>query len=139
MKMDMNKTNEIQSTAGNARKKMKNDIVFIVSLLILFSAAALTLFLLRTAGDTVVVTVNGQIFGEYSLSENRTVEITNGDGYNILMIRDGLASVERASCPDGICSSHRPIQHNGESIICLPNKVVVEVHAQNKNQPDIIS
>ena len=128
----------MQTTAETTRKKVKNDIIFIVSLLLLFSVVALCLFLFRTLGDTVVVTVNGEIFGEYSLNENRTVEITNGDGYNLLVIRDGMVSIEEANCPDGICSSHRPVQHNGESIICLPNKVVVEVHTQTTDQPDII-
>ncbi len=120
-------------------RKTKNDVILIVGLLLLTAAAALALFLFRTPGDTVTVTVNGTLFGEYSLSENRKVEIKSGDGYNLLVIEDGQAYVWEASCPDGICAAHRPIQNDGESIICLPNKVVVEVHAQSEDQPDIIA
>ena len=58
---------------------------------------------------------------------------------NILVIENGKAYVNQASCPDGICSSHRPIGNDGESIICLPNKVVVEIRTSDKNRPDVIA
>jgi len=120
------------------KQKTKNDIIFIAAILTAALTAALILFLMRTEGDTVVVTVDGKITAEYPLSEDRTSEIKNGDGYNLLVIKDGKAYVEHASCPDGICSSHRPICHDGESIICLPNKVVIEIRAKSRNNPDII-
>lgn len=132
--------NNKQTTSPSAEgKKKRNDIIFIAVLLIAVCVAALVMFIMKTEGNTVVVTVDGKIFGEYPLSENTEVKIKNGDGYNILVIKDGKADVTEASCPDGICSNHRPIENNGESIICLPNKVVVEVKTQDENQPDIIT
>ncbi|MBQ9163049.1 MAG: NusG domain II-containing protein [Clostridia bacterium] len=135
----MNKEASTEARALDATKKVKNDIILISALLLLVLIAALALFLFRVTGDTVTVGVDGKLFGEYSLSEDRVVEIKNGNGYNILVIEDGKAYVREASCPDGICSSHRPIGHSGESIICLPNKVVVEVHTQSQSTPDIIA
>ena len=135
----MSKENEPKPGASRAGRKAKNDILFISVLLILISVTALVMVLSRKTGDMVVVTVNGQPWGEYSLNEDRTVEIRNGDGYNLLIIEGGKAYVKQASCPDGICSSHRPIEYDGESIICLPNKVVVEIRTENKNRPDIIT
>lgn len=119
--------------------RRRHDILFIAVLLFLCAIAALGLYVFRKPGDIVTVSVDGQHYGEYPLSEDRIVEIVSDGGYNRLVIADGYAHVEEASCPDGICSSHRPICHDGESIICLPNKVVVEIHRQEQNQPDIIS
>ncbi len=121
-----------------SKRKTRNDIILITVLLLLAFMAALMLFLLKVEGDTVVVSVNGQTFAEYSLGEDRAVEIKNGAEYNLLIIKDGKAYIDHASCPDGICSSHRPICHDRESIICLPNKVVVEIRSQSRNQSDII-
>lgn len=132
-----NNTTSPASTRGG--RKEKNDLIFIAVLRFLAGIAALCLILFRSEGDLVTVTVDGKLFGEYSLSEDRTVEIKQGDGYNILVIEDGYARVENASCPDGICSSHKPVKHDGESIICLPNKVVIEVHSSSDEQPDIIA
>ncbi|MBQ8432805.1 MAG: NusG domain II-containing protein [Clostridia bacterium] len=135
----MSKERNWGSPVSGSAKKIKNDIALIVALLALVLLATLALLLLRTEGDRVVVTLDGQLWGEFSLQEDRTVEIRNGDGYNRLVIKDGKAYVQEANCPDGICSAHRPIGYGGESIICLPNKVVVEIRSQNQGQPDIIS
>ena len=125
------------NTVQEKTKKAKNDIIFIAVILLLVLTAGLAMFLFRVSGDTVIVTVNGQVRHEYSLHDEISIEIKNGDGSNFLVIEDGQAYISHASCPDGICSSHRPIRYDGESIICLPNKVVIEVQSREKNQPDI--
>ena len=43
--------------------------------------------------------------------------------------------MEWADCPDQICVSHRKISRDGESIICLPNQVVVTI--QSSDSADI--
>ena len=89
--------------------------------------------------DRVEVTVDGKLFGSYSLQTDQRIEIPSENGFNLLVIEGGRAHVEEASCPDGICAAHRPIKRDGESIICLPNKVVVTVYRTDDAQPDIIS
>ena len=119
-------------------KKVKNDVILICALLVIALIAGAALLLFRAEGDTVSVKIDGETVYEFPLSVDRTLEIEAGEGYNLLIIEDGKARVESASCPDGICSSHRPISRDGESIICLPNKVVIEVHAKSGDEPDII-
>ena len=120
--------------------RAKNDVIFIVGLLVLTLLAGAALLLLKSPGDTVLVSVDGDVWGEFPLNEDVELEIPGANGgYNILVIKDGQAHVAQASCPDGICAAHRPISRDGESIICLPNKVVVELRATGQNQPDIIS
>ena len=110
-------------------RKAKNDMILILLLVLLALVAGAALLLFKSDGDAVIVSVDGEVIAEYPLSEDIEVEIKSDGGYNILIIEDGKARVESASCPDGICSAHRPIFRDGESIICLPNKVVIEAHA----------
>ena len=114
-------------------------MIFTAALLLIFCALGFAVLMLGRSGDTVTVTVDQTVYGKYPLGEDRTVEIRHGDAMNLLVIRDGRASVESASCPDGICVSHRPISRNGESIICLPNKVVISVSSEKTNAPDIVA
>ena len=119
---------------------MRNDIIFIAILCAVISIGALCLYLFRTDGNTVNVIVDGETYGIYSLYENIKVEILTGEAKtnkNTLVISDGKAYVSEANCPDGICSAHKPISHNGESIICLPHKIVIEVVTEEVT-PDII-
>ena len=129
----------MDKTKRSTHTKKRNDLILITALVLIVLSALLVLFLLREEGGTVRITKDGELWGEYSLSEDRTVEIVGEDGYNRLIIEDGEAYMEYASCPDGICVSHRPVKFDGESSICLPNRVVVEIYSAGENAPDIIS
>ncbi|MBE6606221.1 MAG: NusG domain II-containing protein [Ruminococcaceae bacterium] len=137
----MNKQTEKAPIVSNGGRKIKNDIIFIIFLLLIVWCVGLIYALSRADGDTVIVTVNGEITGEYALSDDLTINIESGEGqYNVLVIKDGFAGVEKASCPDGICVAHKPISKDSESIVCLPNKVVVTVKKSEFNDsPDIIA
>ena len=119
--------------------KAKNDIIFIGALVLVLTVIGGALLSFRQVGNTVKVTVDGELYATYPLDENITVEIKTENGYNILVIENGAARVEKASCPDGVCSSHRPISFGGASIICLPNKVVVSITSEDDSGLDIIS
>ena len=98
-------------------------------------AAALAVFLgvflyasMSTESGEAVVYLDGKEQGRYPLEQDTTVEIeAQGKNYNILEIREGRAEIREATCPDKICVNHRPIGKRGESLVCLPNKVVVEI------------
>ncbi len=135
----MSTENQAVNRPRQSTKKFRNDMIFLAVLFSVILIAGLGILLFRTVGDVVIVTVDGALWAEYPLHEDRTVEIKTDRGVNLLVIRDGKADIERASCPDGICSDHRPIRHDGESIICLPNKVVVTVRSADNEAPDIIS
>ncbi len=103
----------------------KND--WILAACILLAAVAILLFQFvrsDSGAGKVSVTVDGEIFGTYSLAEDQTVDI---DGTNRLVIENGTAEMEWADCPDQICVNHRAVSREGESIICLPNQVVISV------------
>ena len=59
------------------------------------------------------------------------------------MHRNGLDSTKKSYKNDKICVNHAAISKKGETIVCLPHKVVVEVvdknGTQDGNQIDIIS
>lgn len=78
------------------------------------------------SGGTGIITVSvrGDLYGTYSLDDDRNIEINDK---NRLVIKDGAAWMEWADCPDQICVGHQKICKDGESIICLPNQVVIAV------------
>ena len=121
-----------------AKNNKKNDIIFILSLLSFLLLIGLLMLSFSKNGDTVTVKIDKQIFGIYPLDKDRTVEIRTEHSFNLLIINDGRAYIKKADCPDGICVAHRPISKSGESIICLPNKVVVTITAEHENHPDIV-
>ncbi len=134
------KNKKLTPAASCGRCKLRNDIIFIAALLAIALIAGACMFFLKGEGDTVRVTVDGALFGEYPLSADAKIEIYTGEAaedLNVLVIRDGKAFVESATCPDGICAAHRAISRDGESIVCLPHRVVIAVYAR-EDHADII-
>lgn len=135
----LNSMNKQKNIAGF---HFRNDIIFIAALLLMAAAGLVYLFVFRDSGNVVEVTVDGEVYGVYSLSENITCEIRTGkndENINRFVIADGKVYMQDASCPDGICVAHRPIFRDGESIVCLPNRVVVTVITQEtEDSADIV-
>lgn len=122
----------------NTRKR-RNDVIFIAALLAAVMLLGAGMYFFRGDGDTVTVTVDGALYGTYPLTVDTAVDIPTDGGYNRLVVRDGAAFMDAADCPDGICAAHHPISRNGESIVCLPHKVVVTViTADSGDTPDIV-
>ena len=127
---------------NQVNRKNRNDVLFIAVLLLIVVLAGAAFFFLRGEGDSVTVSVDGKHYGTYPLHADLTLSIRTGeegDQENLLVIRDGHAYVESATCPDGICAAHKPISREGESIVCLPHRVVITVHPTDGEEPDIIA
>lgn len=108
-------------------KKYKNDIILIGAVLTVALMGILVLKLTQKDGAEVLVIINGETKYTYSLNEDLQKVISQDGKQNTLVICDGFAYIESASCPDKICVSHRKISKAGETIVCLPNKLVIEI------------
>ena len=62
--------------------------------------------------------------------------IEQGDAKNIIEIKGGKAYMLEASCPDQLCVDQNEISFDKESIICLPNKVVLTVTSDAESDVD---
>ena len=115
----------------------KNDIYLIVTLSVMLLILAVVLLLTKKTGKEVVVTVNGEVVRTFSLDEDTTYEIQGaGGGRNLLVIKDGEAYITKASCPDHLCINMGRIKRTGQSIICLPNRVTVEIRGEKEAEDD---
>jgi hypothetical protein len=41
-----------------------------------------------------------------------------------------------ADCPDKLCVQEKAVSKNGETIVCLPHRVVVEITSEEENEID---
>ena len=117
----------------------RNDIFLAAA----FALAAVLLLLLfftsqnGTNADTVVITIDGQKYEEYSLDKDQTITIDNERGKNVIQIINGTVMMIEADCPDGYCISKGSISRNGNTIVCLPHRLVVEIKLSKQEEDDI--
>ncbi len=106
-------------------KKMVADVILIASVLLVSLSVLLIFTLTRETGAFARVTVDGMVVGEYPLSVDG--EYILNDGSNVLVIEGGEAYMKHADCPDGLCKNQGKKSHSGERIVCLPNRVSIEI------------
>lgn len=119
----------------------KRDIVFLVILSGLLGIVCFWFYKSqRTMGSQIVIQIDGIQYGCYSLSENQEIPIKiNEKVTNVLRIQDGVAKMIEADCPDHLCMHQKAIQHDNETIVCLPNKVVIQVISETEGEYDSIA
>ncbi len=124
--------------------KVRKDLTLLGGLLITAFLFWLIPFLLNIINKdlpaTVIVYQDGQKLADYALSEDQTVVIPwKEEGFNLLLIENGRARVTDADCPDQLCVRQRSIGRKGESIICLPHRLVVEINAKEERELDALT
>ena len=108
-------------------KTHRNDVILAAVLLALGGALALFLLVTRQAGGTARVQIDGETVLELSLDEDARIELGEAGHGNLLIIENGTARVAAADCPDQVCVRQGAVRYNGESIVCLPHKLIVTI------------
>ena len=125
------------------KQRQRNDILLIVALVLVAVIGIGCLFLFRKPGREVVIYYpSGTEYGRYPLSENRVISLKeeHTDHMNTVVIHDGQVYMDAASCPDQLCVKHRPVTYAGETIVCLPHRVVVKIEGRSVTpSPDTVA
>ena len=117
----------------NAQRKSKHkwDIILVAGIVFFGAVIALVVLLTRESGASVAVRVDGKVIETFDLDQELRYEITGySGGTNTLVISGGQVWLEDADCPDKLCVNMGKISSNGQSIVCLPHRVVIEISAE---------
>ncbi len=76
-----------------------------------------------------MITVDGKIFKEVELKENThlDIDVNTQYGNNEVHIENGEVHMHESDCKDKICMKMGKISLPGDSIICLPNRLMVKI------------
>ncbi len=105
----------------------KSDVILIAVVVIIAIIALVYIMLTRKPGATVEISVDGDVVASFDIFEDKEYQVATDKGKNLVIIKDGKVDVIDADCPDKVCVNHVTIENVGETIICLPHKLVVEI------------
>ncbi len=141
MRLEMNKPEHVTDNAKKSFcKRYKSDIILILIVLLIGTSALVFQQLSMKTGRMVKVYLDGKEIKSFSLDEDTEYKIVAAsdregqsdgadkfEGYNILVIERGKAYISEADCHEQICVKHNAISKTGETIVCLPHSLVIEV------------
>lgn len=74
------------------------------------------------------ITVDGKVVETLDLNHDTEILVSGYQGgTNRIIIQSGKVHVSDASCPDKICIHQGTIEQTGESIVCLPNRMIAQI------------
>lgn len=106
----------------------KADILLFFSFLALAAMiAAMPLVRVSGSEEKVRIISGGELVGIYPLEKDIEIEVKHDGHLNIVSIKDKKVYMEYSDCRNQICVHTREITRPGDTIVCLPNYVIVEI------------
>lgn len=112
---------------------MSRNARILLLLLALAGAGCAAFLLLRPAGEGTVarITLDGAVVEEIDLSavtQGYTFTVEGPGGFsNTIQVEPGRIRVLEAGCPDQVCVHQGYISDGTVPIVCLPNRLVIEI------------
>lgn len=115
----------------------KRDIVLAAVLLILGITGVLIVKYGLKSGNTADIYIDDKLVQTIDMSVDDEYTFQTDKGSNTVEVRNGAVSMKSADCPDKVCVWMGTKNRNGETITCLPHKLVIEVHGGQEQEVDI--
>jgi hypothetical protein len=90
-------------------------------------------------GRWVVIEADGGVVGNFSLDEDGLIPVDGKLGTTRVEIADRGVRVLDSPCPYKLCVKSGPISRSGETLICLPNRVVIRIEGGDGPSVDAVS
>lgn len=113
-------------------RKFLKPVDVVVVLVVLLCSLLISLLYTDSNAHFAMIYVNGKEYGRYNLNNEKkqVVEISTGYGYNVVVIENKKVSVSETSCKDKVEINAGEISRPGQSLVCLPNRLVVTVEGR---------
>lgn len=108
---------------------MKRLDIYIIIAVLLISGGLFAMFSLQSQeNQEVLIYVKGEEYARVPIDGKEHVyEIENDLGYNKIIINADGVHIEEADCPDHECVLVGTLNKTGQSIICAPHYLVIEI------------
>ncbi|MDK0863853.1 NusG domain II-containing protein [Clostridium perfringens] len=116
----------------------KWDLIIIIVLILLSLMPIRLLISSNNIGDLkrVIVSVNGDEYESLELKKNvnEIIKIEEGLRVNEICIKEREVYMNHSNCTDKVCMRQGKISKVGESIVCLPNRVFIEIKGDEEGE-----
>lgn len=116
----------------------KADIILIAGIITAGIWLSVALCFGKDDGEILRVTLDGRLYGTYDTSTDQTVTVKNGEDQNTFEIKNGNVNMINANCPGFDCVHEHSISRQGETIVCLPHKLVLEIEGEEREVDAVV-
>ncbi len=138
--MRIDKNEENQDKESSFYKTSKYDII-LIAFIVFFSLV----FMLRinqgrfkqaSGSGIALIYQKDKLLEKVGLKKDGIVNIL--DGQMQIEVKKGKIRVIKADCPQHVCINMGWIQYSGQTIVCVPNKVIIEIASKGSPLLDAV-
>ena len=111
----------------NKHSKKRNDMLLFAGIMIIGAALLFVNSASQQPGSIVKVISGHGVYGVYALGTETEIVITEEGRRNVIAISNGSAKMKEANCPGGDCVRQHAADKTGQSVACLPNRILITV------------
>jgi len=115
------------------------DKILIVGLVIVTLVSFPVIRHFHREGKRVVIELDGEEVGNFLLDEDRLIPVEGKLGTTRVEISEKGVRVLDSPCPYKLCIKSGSIRRSGETLVCLPNRVVVRITGDEGEEIDAVS
>lgn len=123
--------------AGRTVWLRKRDIILCIVLIAVGITCWLVMWFVLPAGNTADVYIDGKMVQTIDMTVDDAYEFSTDRGSNTVVVESGKIRVSDADCPDKVCVDMGWKSRRGETITCLPHKLVIEIQGGGERDIDV--
>ena len=86
-------------------------------------------------GDTAILYEDGAAVESISLKDNQVLHFKEME----IEVESGSIRINKSDCPHQICVHTGSISSPARNLVCVPNKVIIEIVSDNPNELNAVS
>ena len=129
----------MEKQGGSVLKR--RDAALLILIVIAAAVIGTAMWFMRNSkqADKVTIKVDGNVIYSEALSRDNEINVDGFDGgHNTVVIKGGKVSVTDADCPDKVCMNTGEIDSVGQTIVCMPHRVVVEIEGSAQEVDSVV-
>lgn len=105
----------------------KSDLKLVFVLLVISIIGVVVFKLIGKSGGSALVYYDGELIKTIDLSIDNKYVVNGDNGDVVIVVNGGKIKVDTENSPLHLCSKQGYISNTYESIVCLPNKIVINI------------
>lgn len=111
---------------------MKQNDVILIIIILLIAGILLLNFKERKIGNTAKVYYENDLILTIDLNIDSEYDVKGYNGNVHIIVKDKKIKVDEENSPKHLCSKQGFISYSYETIVCLPNKILIKIEDQNE-------
>jgi len=111
-------------------------LLFFIFIAVAALIAAVPLVRSSDGAPRVRIIAQGELAGIYPLDSDNEIELERDGHRNVVVIKDNTVHMDYSDCKNQVCVNTGKISKPGETIVCLPNYVIVEIVSSEEGGDD---